>query len=97
MSIEVPRSNYNKLTKARDTYVKIIGLIASANLDYEHVSGLIDGTQGLLQDLTDLVEKITPIDTGRGRKAANDIEEALEDDPRTPEEIAADEAVGVCL
>ena len=92
--IEIAPSNYRSLVTARKRFVKAMGEIASSGLDYNILSGLLDGVQGLTQSLTDVIDNCEPVATGKGRPRGdngNDIGEALEDDPRSAEEIAADE------
>ena len=91
--IELAPSNYRSLVTARKRFVKAMGEIASSGLEYDVLSGLLDGVQGLTQSLTDVINNCTPVATGKGRPRkdnGNDIGDALEDDPRSVEEIAED-------
>jgi len=90
--IKIAASNYEKLLTARKRFVRGMGEVASSGLDYEVSSGIMDGMHGLIQSLSELIDTCDPVATGKGRprKEDNDIGEALEDDPRSAEEIAAD-------
>jgi hypothetical protein len=96
LKIEMAPSNHTKVVKARELLIRVTGLLASSTLDFEHISGLLDGVQGLTQSVTDLLANIEVVKSGKGRPRkdnGNDIGEALEDDPRSPEEIADDIAM----
>ena len=91
--IEIAPSNYDKLTTARKRLVRAMGELASSGVEFDHLSGLLEGFQGLTQSLTELIENCDVVNSGKGRPRKdndNDIGEALEDDPRSDEEIAAD-------
>lgn len=85
-SIVLSPSNYNKLTKARGRLQAALGEIAGSGMDYEHVSGMLDGLTGLIQELSGIVDQVE-VKAGRVRATPD------ANDPRTPEEIAEDAAL----
>tara|TARA_R110002020_G_scaffold127896_5_gene286774 strand:+ start:1625 stop:1921 length:297 start_codon:yes stop_codon:yes gene_type:complete len=96
MTSKIGRTNFNKLQKAHMKLFELTGTMATLGLPYNEVSGIVEGLTAVVQDVAELVDAVEVVDSGRGRPRANGTSPPV-DDPRTPEQRAADEADGITV
>ena len=90
--VTIGQTHYNKLVKLQQRLFECAGTLAMSGLPYSMTSGMVDGLNGIVQDLSEILPTLTVTKSGRGRRT-----EASSGEPdfRTPEQIAADEADGL--
>lgn len=93
MTIEIGKTGMRELTSARDKMQKVVGVI-STHLPFEQSSGLTEGLMSFIQQFSDILDTVEIVESGRGRKP-NAPSGPPPEDPRTPEQIAEDEALGL--
>ncbi len=96
MASKIGRTNFNKLQKVHAKLFELTGTMATLGLQYNDVSGIVEGLTAIVQDVAELVDAVEVVDSGRGRPKSNGAIPP-EDDPRTPEQRAADEADGITV
>ena len=97
-TFEIPQTNYNNLIRAVERVQTALSEVSGAGLPFQLTSGVIMDLTNIAARVQSLVNMSTPVKSGRGRKAEGvDFAEtpAGVDDPRTPEEKAADAAAGI--
>ncbi len=83
---QLAASNFNKLQTAQGRLMKVLSEVAGAGLPFEVSAGLVDGIQGLAQQLGEVVANCDV----KGEKTSKSAD-TVPEDPRTPEEIKRDQ------